>query len=85
MTKKTQSNNGFYRPAEPQMKFKVNEKRDKYLDFAWELNKLWNMKLMLIPIAIGALATVRNGLERALEELEIVGRIETIQTTALLI
>ena len=39
---------------------------------------------MEIPIVIGALGMVPKGLERSLEELEIRGRIETIQTTALL-
>ena len=57
---------------------------DKYLDLARKLNKLWNMKLKVIPIVIGALGTVPKGLERGLENLEIRGRIETIQTIALL-
>ena len=39
----------------------------------------------MIPIVIGSLEMVLKGLERKLEELEIGGRIETIQTTALLI
>ena len=37
-----------------------------------------------MTIVIGALETVRNGLERWLEELEIGGQIETIQTIVLL-
>ena len=36
----------------------------------------------MIPILIGALGTVAKGLLRGLEELEIRGRAETIQTTA---
>ena len=35
--------------------------RDKYLDFARELKKLWNMKLAFLPIVIGALGTVTEG------------------------
>ena len=42
------------------------------------------MKVTLIPIVIGALATVTKGLIQGLEKLEITGRVETIQTTALL-
>ena len=38
-----------------------------------------------IPIVTGALGTVTNGLVQGPEELEIRGRMETIQTTALLI
>ena len=37
------------------VKIKENKKGDKYLDFARELKKLWNMKVTEIPIAIGAL------------------------------
>ena len=42
------------------------------------------MRVTVIPIVIGVLGTVSKGLERGLEELEIEGRIETMQTTALL-
>ena len=60
------------------------EKRDKYLYLARELKKLWNMKVTIIPIVIGAFATVTKGLLKGLEDLEVGGRVETIQTTALL-
>ena len=64
------------------MKLKETEKNDKYLDLARELKKPWNLKV--VPIVIGALGTVPKGLEKSLSELEIKGRIETIQTTVLL-
>ena len=32
------------------------EKKDKYLDLARELKKLWNMKVTIVPIVIGVLA-----------------------------
>ena len=60
------------------------EKKDKYLDFARELKKLWNMKVTIIPIVIGTFSTVTKGLLRGLEDLEVGGRVETIQTTTLL-
>ena len=40
------------------IKLKECEKKDKYRDFARELKKLWNMKLMITPIVIGAFGTV---------------------------
>ena len=46
--------------------------------------KLWNMKVTIISIVICVLGTVTKGLIQGLEELEITGRVETIQTTALL-
>ncbi len=68
-------------PADLGIKLKKCEKKDKYLDLARELKKLWNMKVTVIPIVIGALGTVTKGL---LKDLEVSGRVETIQTTALL-
>ena len=63
---------------------KESEKKDKYLDLARELKKLWNMKVTIVPIVISALGTITKGLLRGLEDLEIGGRTETIQTAALL-
>ena len=60
------------------------EKKDKYLDLARELKKLWNMTVMIVPNEIGAFSTVNKGLLKGLEDLEVDGRVETIQTTALL-
>ena len=45
---------------------------------------MWNMKVTIVPIVIGALGTITKGLLKGLEDLEIGGRVETIQTTALL-
>ena len=65
-------------------KLKECEMKDKYLDLARELKKLCNMKVTIIPIVIGALGTVTKELVPGLEDLEIIGPVETIQTTALL-
>ena len=65
-------------------KLKECEKKDKYLDLAWELKKLWNMKVMIVPIVIGAFGTITKGLLKGQEDLEVGGRVETIQMTALL-
>ena len=40
--------------------------------------------MVVIPIVIDALGTITKGLVQGLEDLEITGRVETIQTTALL-
>ena len=65
-------------PADHRVELKEREKRDKYLDLARELKKLWNMKLTVIPIVIGALSTVTKGLVQGMEDLEIRGWVETI-------
>ena len=71
-------------PADHWVKLKECEKRDKNLNLARELKKQRNMKVMIIPIVIGALGTVTKGLVQGLEDLKITGGMETIQTTALL-
>ena len=48
-------------PADHRIKLKEYEKKDKYLDLAKELKKLWNMKVTTVPIVIGAFGTITNG------------------------
>ena len=49
-------------PADHRIKLMESEKKDKYLGLARELKKLWNMKVTIIPIMIGAFGTVTKGL-----------------------
>ena len=70
--------------ADHRIKLKQCEKKDKYLDLARELKKLWNMPVTIILIVIGTFGTVTKGLLKRLEDLEVGGRVETIQKTALL-
>ena len=50
-------------PVVHRVKLKENEKKDKYLELAWGLKKLWNMKVMAIPIVIGErlVRSLKNG------------------------
>ena len=57
--------------ADHRVKLKESEKKDKYLDLARELKKLWHIKVMFIPTVIGVLVTVTKGLIKGLEDLEI--------------
>ena len=61
-----------------------HENREKYLHLNRKLSKLRNINVTMIPIIIGVLGTVLRGLKKGLEDLEIEGWIETIQTSALL-
>ena len=71
-------------PADDWVKLKVSQKKNKYLNLDVGLKKMVNTKVTVIPIVIGALGVVTKGLVQGLRELEIRGRVETIQTTALL-
>ena len=60
-------------PADHRIKLKECEKKDEYLDFARELKKLWNMKVSVVPIVIGAFGTVTEKLLKGLEDSEVGG------------
>ena len=74
----------FVVPADHRIKLKECDKKDKYLDLARELKKKLNMQVTIIPIVIGSFGTVTKGLLKGQEDLEVGGRVETIQTTILL-
>ena len=63
-------------PADHKLKLKECGLRDKYLDLTRELKKLWNMKVKIIPLVIGAIGKVAKGLIHGLED--------TIETSTLL-
>ena len=71
-------------PADHRIKLKECERKDKYLDLARELKKLWNMKVTIVLIVTGAFGTITKGLLKDLEDLEVGGRVETIKMTTLL-
>ena len=68
-----------YKIVDLKIKLKECEKKDTYLDLARELKKQWNMKVTIIPIVISVFRTVTKGLLKGLEDLEVGGRVETIQ------
>ena len=61
-------NDGLCCPSWPQSKVeRKQKKKDKNLDLDRELNKLWNIKVIEIPVIIGALVTVTKGLVKGQE------------------
>ena len=60
-------------PADHRIKLKECEKKDKYLYFAREWKKLWNMQVTIIPIVFGVFETVTKELLKGLEDLEVGG------------
>ena len=53
-------------PADHSVKTKQNKKINKYLELAWELKRLRNMWMIVIPIIIGAFETFPKDLEKGL-------------------
>ena len=58
-------------------KINENEKVDMYQNLAGG-QKVWNMKVTVIPIVIVAFGTIPKEWEKGLEALEIKGQVETI-------
>ena len=45
-------------------KVKMKENIDNHLDLASDLKNLWNIKMTVVPIVVGALGTVVRSLKR---------------------
>ena len=82
--KRTCQIGNFAVPTDHKIRLKESEKRDKYIDLARELKKTMNIKVAVMPVVIGAHGTIPKVLVKGLEHLEIRGKVETMQTTALL-
>ena len=64
-------------PADHSIKLKECETKDRYLNLARELKKLWNTNVTIISIVIGAFSTVTKWFLKRLEDLEVGGKVET--------
>ena len=71
-------------PADHSVKIKESNTKDKYLDLAREQKKLWNMRVMVMPVVVSELRMLPKSLEKELEKLKISVRIETFQTSVLI-
>ena len=71
-------------PYDTRIEQKEKEKVEKYQDLKRELQKLWNMKVKVVPIVIGALGTPPKDIKRRVKELGIETRIEEMQKTVIL-
>ena len=77
-------NNRFCRPSGPQTENQRKRKQRQIIRSCLRTKKkLLNIRVTMILIVIGALGTLPKDLVRGLEELELGGRAETIQTTIL--
>ena len=66
------------------VKIKESEMMVTCVDLTRKLKKRWNMKVIVMAFVVRALGTVCKGLEKSLDQLKFIGRIETIQTIALI-
>ena len=70
-------------PRDHNVRIKESEKLEKYLDLARNAQKFC-MTVSVVLIIVRALGKIIKNQEKSVKELEMKGRIETVQTTALL-
>ena len=50
-------------PSESNTSAKFTEKLSKYKDLEIEVNRMWDMKTETIPVVVGTLGLIKNGLD----------------------
>ena len=49
-------------PSDRNIALKQTEKKCKYKDLELEIQRMWHMKTVVIPVVVGALGTVKKGM-----------------------
>ena len=71
-------------PYDSRVNAKEMEKIEKYQYLAREVQKLWNIRTIVVSIIIGALGTTPKKLSKRLEDLGIETRIVELQKTVII-
>lgn len=81
--KKTCKIINFAVPGDSRIKTKEKEKIETYQDLRRELEKIWNVRVKIIPLVLGALGAIPKQFNR-LKEIGITVEIGQVQKTVLL-
>ena len=65
-------------PGDQNIAIKEQEKTDKYQDLRIELQKVWNVKVVVIPVIIGALGTMSKEIHHYIKQINIPANIVSI-------
>ena len=71
-------------PGDARTKDKEKEKVEKYQEIKREISRLWNVKVSVTPIVIGALGIVTTNLKKHLKQVGLIVRVDLLQKAALL-
>ena len=58
-------------PGDSRLSQKINEKRQKYTDLKTEIQRMWNMRAVVVPLVIGSLGSIPTCLAKHLQSLNI--------------
>ena len=71
-------------PYDTRVDDKEVEKIEKYLDLARELKKVWNIKVIVVPLVVGVLGTPAKKLKKRLKTIGIEAKITELQKIVLI-
>ena len=71
-------------PGDIRVAAKEMDKIQKYQDLARELRKIWQVKVKVVPVVVGALGTIPKALEKHLHQIGTSVRVDLLQKAALL-
>ena len=64
---------------------KEKYKTEKYQDLGRELQKIWNVKVKIIPLVVGPLGVIPNQFDNMLKQIGITARMAQVQKTVLIL
>ena len=71
-------------PGDSRMKEKEKDKIDKYQDLGRELQKIWNVKVNIVPLVVGSLGAIPKQFGNRLKQIDITVGAAQVQKTVLL-
>ena len=70
-------------PGDSRIKEKEKEKIEKYQDLRRELQKIWNVKVKIIPLVVSSVGAIPKQFGNRLKEIGITAEIGQVQKTVL--
>ena len=71
-------------PGDSRIKEKEKDKIEKYQDLGSELQRIWNVKVKIIPLVVGSLGAIPKQFGNRLKQICIIGGTAQVQKTVLL-
>ena len=71
-------------PGDSMIEEKEKDKKEKYQDSGRELQKIWNVKVKIIPLVVGSLGAIPKQFGKRLKQIGIITGIAQVQKTVLL-
>ena len=71
-------------PGDSRIEEKEKEKIEKYQDLRRNLQKIWNVRVKIIPLVVGSLGAIPKEFANRLKEISVTAEIGPIQKTVLL-